>query len=77
LAEGAGETGFQDVQPHDIARGIVQDEIQEIERDYPRQALGQVMKEGWEVAMHSNRLGYFEQRLATRKVAVIARCRRV
>ena len=59
----ARHRGFQNVQAHHVARGIVQDQVQIIEIHDAVQALGEVVKQFAQVAVLRNGFGNFEQRL--------------
>jgi hypothetical protein len=62
----AGFFGFEDVQPHDVARGVMQGQIEVIELHHAMQPLGEFMEQLPEVAVLGDRLRHFEQRLVLR-----------
>ncbi len=49
------------MQAHHVARGIVQDEIDIVERDDLREPLGQIMKQPVQVAMYRNGFRHLEK----------------
>ena len=61
-----GHFGLEDVQAHDVARGIVQDQVQVFEVHHPMQPLGEFVEQFAEVAVLGNRFGHFQQRLMLR-----------
>ena len=52
----------QSVQAHDVARRIMQDEIDHIERDDARESLREIMKQFGDVAVRRNGLGDLQQK---------------
>ena len=62
----AGHFGFEDVQAHDVARGIVQDQVQVIEFHDAMQPLREFVEQLAEVAVLRDRFGHFQQRLVLR-----------
>jgi hypothetical protein len=61
--EGAGPRGLEDVETHDVACGVEQQQIQVIEFDNAVEAFGEVVKESAQVAMLSNRFRHLEKSL--------------
>ena len=61
-----GHFGFEDVQAHDVARGIVQDQVQVLEVHHAVQPLRQFVEQLAEIAVLGDRFGHFEQRLMLR-----------
>src|SRR5713101_9352735 len=57
----AGDAGFENVQAHDVLRGVVQDECEEIEVNDGVQARGEVVEKSGKVALLGNGLADFEQ----------------
>jgi hypothetical protein len=49
------------VQAHDLADGIMQDEVDKIERDDSRESLGEVLKQLVQIPVHSDGLRNPEQ----------------
>ena len=49
------------MQPHHVARRIMQDEIDVIERDDRREPLGEIMKQLAQVAVRRDRFGHLQQ----------------
>jgi hypothetical protein len=64
--DAGGLLGFEDVDAHDLAPGIVQDEIQIIEMGDAVQSSGQVVEEFGQAAVVSDGFGDFEQGLLAR-----------
>ena len=56
-----GDARFENVEAHDVARGIVQDEGEEVELDDGVQALGEVVEQRWEIALLGDGLADFQQ----------------
>ncbi len=59
----AGHLRLEDVQSHDVARGIVQDQIQVLEVHDAVQPLRQFVEQLAEIAVLGNRFGHFQQGL--------------
>ena len=57
----AGNARFKDVEAHDVARGIVENEGEEVEVHDGVEALGEVVEKRGEVALLGNGLADFEQ----------------
>ncbi len=57
----AGDAGFENVETHDVLRGVVQDEREEIEVNDGVQARGEVVEKRGKVALLGNGLADFEQ----------------
>ena len=60
-ADRAGFRRHQKMQPHHVARWIMQHEIDVIERDDPRQPLGEIMKQLAQIAVRRNGFGHLQQ----------------
>ncbi len=58
----AGHLGLEDVQAHDVVRGIVENQIQVLEVHDAVQPLGKFMEQLAEIAVLGNRFGHFQQR---------------
>ena len=61
-----GHFGFEDMQAHDVAHGIVQDQVQVFEFHDAMQAFGEFVEQFAEIAVLRDRFGYFQQRLVAR-----------
>ena len=57
----AGDARFQDVQAHDVARGIMENESEEVEVHDGVEALGEIVKKRGQIAMLGDGLADFEQ----------------
>ena len=50
------------MQAHDLTRGIMQDDVDVIERDDGRESLGKIMKQLVQVPVRRNGLGHFQEK---------------
>ena len=57
----AGNVGFEDVETHDVARGVVENEGEEVEVDDAVETLGEVVEKRGEIALLGDGLADFEQ----------------
>ena len=61
----AGFRRHQDMQAHDVARRIVQQDVDVVERNHGRQPLGEIANEIVQVAVRGDRFGHLEQQAKT------------
>jgi len=59
--DGSGQARFENVQAHDVAHGVMQDQREKIKINHAMETLGEVVKKGGEVAMQSDGFRHFEQ----------------
>ena len=59
--DGSGETGFENVEAHNVAYGVVKDKREEIKFDDAVKTLGEVVKKSGEIAVLGDGFGHFEQ----------------
>ena len=57
----AGDACGENVEAHDVASGVVQDEGQKIEFDDGAQAVRKIVKQRWKIALLGDGLADFEQ----------------
>ena len=62
--------GHQNVQPHHIARGIVQQQVDVVERDHGRQPMGEVIEQIVQVPVSRNRFRDLQQK--SQAIALVA-----
>ena len=60
-SDSAGYRHREDMQAHDLARGVMQDQIDVIERNEARESLGEIMKQLAQVAVQRNGFGDLQE----------------